>query len=468
MDYFREFLGLNPWPVQEEIARAVHEPPYKVIVRSGHKVGKSFIGGALISYWYDCFDPSAVLSTAPRYEHVCGVLWREVRVQRGARNLGGFIGAAAPELRSSASHYAKGVTANKGESLQGRHQERMLFLFDEGVGVPAVYYDTARGMFKPDGRHAWVVFCNPTDTSSHLYQEEQTGQWRVIQMSALDHPNVAAELNGQPAPYPSAVSATQIDEWVKEWCESVPAADATASDFEWRGKWHRPGPNGEARILGRWPSQAVAAVWSPELWRRAAETRLNLEPHWPLVIGCDVARFGDDDTAFLLRRGPCALHAECHNGWSTAASAVRLKALCEQFRPPWQQARQVPCMIDEGGLGAGVVDQAGGYLFHGVSSAQKAFEEARFPNRRSELWFGTADLARAGLVDLSRLPGDVREQLRRQLLAPKYTLDAKGRSVVEPKDKTKETLRRSPDLADSFNLAYLVPPIAEKVVGRLT
>jgi hypothetical protein len=41
-------------------------------------------------------------------------------------------------------------------------------------------------------------------------------------------------------------------------------------------------------------------------------------------------------------------------------------------------------------------------------------------------------------------------------MAPKYALDAQGRRCVEPKDKTKAELGRSPDGLDAMNLAYAV------------
>jgi hypothetical protein len=43
-------------------------------------------------------------------------------------------------------------------------------------------------------------------------------------------------------------------------------------------------------------------------------------------------------------------------------------------------------------------------------------------------------------------------------MAPTWKLDSDGRRVVEPKDKTKERIKRSPDDVDGMNLAYAVPP----------
>jgi hypothetical protein len=100
--------------------------------------------------WFDVFDPGVVITTAPTERDVVDLLWTELRLQRERAGLPcHFIGARAPEMRTSEEHYAKGYTARKGESFQGRHRQRMLFIFDEGEGVDSNYWTTAKTMFKP-------------------------------------------------------------------------------------------------------------------------------------------------------------------------------------------------------------------------------------------------------------------------------------------------------------------------------
>lgn len=176
-------------------------------------------------------------------------------------------------MRTSDDHYAKGYTARKGESFQGRHRERMLFVFDEAIGVESTYWNTTKTMFKPEHGHAWLTIFNPTDTTSQAYQEEQGGGWRVFSLSSLDHPNVAAELAGEPAPVPNAVSVSQIDDWIKDWCRPVDEAEKIETDIQWRGEWWRPGPEMEARAMGLWPSQGTYGVWSEALWKLCCELR---------------------------------------------------------------------------------------------------------------------------------------------------------------------------------------------------
>jgi hypothetical protein len=135
VEYARQVLGIQHiWPAMEEIAQAVLEPPFRVLVKSGHSVGKTFLAAWIMNWFYDSFPTSIGISTAPTKRDVCDLLWKEIRLQRTRAGLPShFLGPSAPEMRSSWDHYCKGYTANKGESFQGRHDAKMLFVMDEAL-----------------------------------------------------------------------------------------------------------------------------------------------------------------------------------------------------------------------------------------------------------------------------------------------------------------------------------------------
>ena len=67
------------------------------------------------------------------------------------------------------------------------------------------------------------------------------------------------------------------------------------------------------------------------------------------------------------------------------------------------------------------------------------------------MWDTMAQWLRGG----GSLPDD--EELCAELAMPEYGYDAKGRILLEAKDKMKERCGRSPDLADAAALTFATP-----------
>lgn len=460
--YTNDVLGVRWWDKQREIAEALLKYR-RVFVKACHSIGKTHLAGSLVNWHFDCWQPSITLTTAPGMEQVKDLTWKEVRVQRGGRP--GLL-PKAPRMETGPDHFAAGFTARDATSFHGRHEERMFIAFDEAVGIEGEFWDAAEGMFIGEGCY-WLAIMNPTDTSSRAYQEQESGQWHIIEVSALDHPNIAAELEGRPPPFPKAVRLGFIESRLKAWATPIPAGDRRAGDIEFppgSGKWYRPGPLFESRVLGRWPSVGTASVWNDALWQQCLIAQPV--PQEPTEIGCDVARFGDDYTSIIVRRGACVLHWETHNGWGTDETAGRLKQLAKEFAQEGEEPERILIKVDDDGVGGGVYDQRGDYRFVRMNAASKAMQEDDYPNRRSEYWFATAERAEEGRIDLTRVSDLARQTLRGQLMAPKWKVDSQGRRVVEPKEETKKRLKRSPDDADAFNLCFAPPPPPDKILYR--
>ena len=472
--YVHEVLKVEHlWEKIADVLVLLTLPPYRVLVRSGHNVGKTFAAGCAVNWFYDSFDPSVVITTAPTERDVVDLLWTEVRLQRRRAGLSeDFIGLRAPEMRTSDEHWAKGYTARKGESFQGRHRNRMLFVFDEAEGVDPAYWETTNTMFQPQEGHAWLCIGNPTTTTSRAYLEEMAidkdgaPKWHVVTLSALDHPNIAAQLAGLPVPVPAAVSVEQIDAWLSDWAEEIPLDEVQATDVRWRDKYFRCGPVAEPRILGRRPSAGTFGVWSDSLWQSAVNASLEPDPRILPRLGCDVARHGDDFTEIHARWGDCSLSHESHNGWTLDRTHARLVELAHQLAGQATRALEtgrqpvspklIPLVIDDDGLGGGLTDflKRDGYNVCQVGAGTTAARPDLYPNKRSELWFQTAGRARLGKLDLHRLSRKTLHELRRQAMTPEWANDNAGRRVVEKKDVTKEKLGRSPDSMDALNLAW--------------
>ncbi len=465
MAYCREVLHVALTPPQEAICRAIVEPPHRVLCRAAHNVGKSFIAACLVNWWFDVHDKGIVLTTAPTARQVQSILWKEIRVLRGRR--GGFPWPKICRLESGPEHWAEGFTSRDGTRFQGHHAESILIVFDEAEGIDSIFWEAAGPMLGGD-HYAFLAIYNPTSQTSPTVEEERSGSYKVLTMSALEHPNIAAELAGQPVPFPAAIRLERLEEMLQRWSQPIPDGEQPLpGDVQLRDRWYRPGPVAEARLLGRRPSLAFDSVWSEFAFDLVC--RLNLPAGGPLQIGCDVARFGDDDTCWHIRKGGVSLGHERVNGYSTVQTARRTELIALEYATRFGlDSRQVIIAVDDCGVGGGVTDllRADGFAVVGVNVATVAPDETEYPNLRSCLWFEFAETAAQGNVSFANLDEPTRQQLRRELLAPKYCLDIRGRRVVEPKSDTKARLGYSPDAADALHLAYYNVNVRPDRVGE--
>jgi hypothetical protein len=107
-------------------------------------------------------------------------------------------------------------------------------------------------------------------------------------------------------------------------------------------------------------------------------------------------------------------------------------------------------VVDEDGLGGGPIDRMRELkkTVLGFRGGLKARQEDKFYNRRSEGFLDTADLIKRGWLKLLN-----EETIKNELLGIKFTFDSKGRRRIEPKEKMKERLGKSPNFADSLMMA---------------
>lgn len=162
----------------------------------------------------------------------------------------------------------------------------------------------------------------------------------------------------------------------------------------------------------------------------------------PVVMGVDVARFGDDRSVITIVKGHKVLPQVIIRGMDTQQLAKRVYELSLEHK-----AESIN--VDVIGVGGGVVDalQSIGCPVSGVNVAEPAWDVDKFANRKAEGWWVVRQRLLDG--DLS-LPDD--KDLERELMCS-YKYNLTGKIVIQPKEEVKKVLGRSPDLADSLVLA---------------
>lgn len=477
--YARNVLKVTPTPDQERIMRAILEPPYRVLVPSGHNVGKTFVSSCILLWFVHTQGPSAIInSTAPSYQALNEVLWGQIREMEMQARLELFKTSATPVIRFGPMHYAKGMTADKMGSFTGRHALRNAFIVDEAIDVTPKIYPVIESMMAGD-RYFTLMIYNPVDPSSPLRLMEESGQWTVIRLSQATHPNIEAGRRGLPQPYPSAITLEKHEQELMERSEPV-IGEPLPNDIlvGWHygpdgekigGEWRRPNYEADCRNLGRWPSVAAVAIWTPQLFDSCIKNALPLGGR--LQIGCDVARYGNCNTAFAVRKGGNLLRLESYNGWNTTQIADRAKELCFEFGQQFGvNPRSVPVAIDDtGGWGAGVIDQREKYAFLGVVAGEKAWNDDKYFLKRDQLWCALRDEAYEGRLSFAKLPSSAVALLRPQALAAKYEYRGLKKKVL-PKEEMAESLNgRSPDEWEAVQLAYanVTSSGVERVMGNV-
>lgn len=472
LGYTRDVLGITLTPPQVRVVERMLSER-RVLVSSGHSVGKSLLAACLVCWFFDTRSIGIVLTTAPTKRQVETILWKEVRTLRRRAGLPDqFAGPRAPHLFAAPDHYAMGFTARDANRFQGHHSPGgLLVIFDEAEGLDdAEFYRALKTMLDRDSY--FLAIYNPTGgsgTPTHLaeQQADEQGLYARDCLSCLEHPNVISQEAGGDVLIPGAIDREQLLAMLLEDSVVLGETDPEApGDVRLAGRRFRAGPIAGARCLGRRADVAVATVWWEELWRLTLANRTPINPLWPVVVGCDVARFGDDQTAIVVRKGVCAMHAETHAKLTSTAVAMRCKEICHRFKDDHNPERRIPVLVDDtGGFGGGVVDQAGDYHFVGINASRKPMNPARYVNTRAELWFMLREAAMqrdrlTALIDLSRLDVAIQKRLKMELIATRYKVNRKNQYEVLSKEDTKQLLGRSPDLADAMNLAfYPIPKI---------
>jgi hypothetical protein len=337
--YIKEQLGFDVWRGQdgtsqadivdyyEKVLRQLHErrdyehgdkavdqlidwQPGQVIqnwisVDAGHNVGKTFIGAALVSHFFDNFTPSIVYCFAPGWDQINDLLFKEIRRQREGRNLRGRVLDGEPRINYKGNHFVTGKATNNSnntgtERAQGQHGEYLMFVIDEAEGVPKFVFDAVRSM-SSGGICVVLVLRNPRTTICEAHKIRRESTCKSFRISCFDHPNV----RGDREVIPGSVRRDYV-EGMLEGCEGVSEHREDDYTFElaWRkGIIYRPSLEFLWRVLGIASSKGTDDTFCPPGRYEAAIGRsaYDGDDKADAWIGIDAARYGNDKGTIYYR-----------------------------------------------------------------------------------------------------------------------------------------------------------------------
>lgn len=181
-----------------------------------------------------------------------------------------------------------------------------------------------------------------------------------------------------------------------------------------------------------------------DLFSNAIEEGID---RWCIV---DVARYGSDRTVISLWKGLDWYYVKVLEQKSLVEIAEQIKEILNRERIPFSH-----CLIDEDGVGGGVVDILKGVK--GFMANRQTFPNRNtgkpdnFRNLKTQCAYLLAELVNTHKIAITWNDEMLKETLIEELEQIKRKdPDKEGKLEIEPKEKMKEILGRSPDLADTM------------------
>lgn len=429
--YAQDVLGFKPDEWQNNVLCSVRDNR-RTAVRSGHGVGKTRLAASAVHWFMSTRGYPRIRATANTEKQIMSVLWSELAtINRQAKNKDlfdfsrtSFRLKAAPE-----THFAEAIawSENNSEAFAGIHSENVLYIFDEASAISDIIWEVSQGAMTNSGAR-WLVLGNPTRNTGKFHEcfgknkwnegDVDTSKWHCFTISCFDSPRVTSEY------------AQEIE---REY-----------------GKDSDPY---RVRVLGLPPMQETQQFINLSLFETALYRNVVTLSHEPRILGIDVARFGEDRSVLVERKGRNAkVIASVRGNDTMQVTGLIMDAI---NRAAKEEPYDYIC-VDVIGVGGGVVDRLKEQNVQviGVNVSERPrLQDCK--NLRAELWKRCKDWL---------AEGHVTEDFRDDLIAPQYSFDSSGRLVMERKEDMAKRGLSSPDVADALCLTfYPLNPIKKSI-----
>jgi len=422
--FVQECLKAEPTEQQRRALEAVG-PGKRITIRSGHGTGKTALLAWLILWFNVTRINPRVPCTATTAPQLHDVLWAELskwhsKMDPRVRDLFEIRKERFYFKLRRLTWFAVARTARKEQpdALQGFHADDLMYVCDEASGIPDEIFEPVEGALT-SGNAILILAGNPIWTYGYFYDSHHKDRalYDRFHFSSLDSPLVHPS-------YPKRIAR----------------------------KWGKESNVYLVRVEGEFPKD-LDDLFIPYHLVQAAVSMVQVEPmpEDALVYGVDPARFGDDESALVKRRGGKVIEVIGLRKHDTMAVAGWVANHARRDKPS--------CIfVDSIGIGAGVADRLRELGFHAIDvNVQTRDPGTRddVADLRTELWHRVRDELEKGRLDL---PDD--EDLVGQLTTPLYIFNSKGKMLLEPKDKMKARGKESPDRADALVMTYFMPVAA--------
>ena len=422
----RDHLLLN----EQRIAIGLQPEPIYLAISSGRGPGKSAFLNMLNLWVASCWFGATGIITANTETQLRSRTmaelgkWHTMMINRhwfekssmSLRPSQWFARLIQDQLKIDTQYYyieGQSWSKDNSDAFAGAHSQiGMVLCFDEASGIDDAIWNVSEGFFTDmSPLRIWVVISNPRRNTGRFFdcfhKDDQFWQTRYIDSRTVEG----------------------VDPGVYQRIADKYGEDHDVTRVEVKGRFPRTGSN---QFIGR------------EVVQDAQVRDVSDDPGAPLLMGVDVARFGDDESVVRFRKGRDARSFPrfAYKGLNTMELSDRVGELIDRFNPD-------AVFVDGGGVGGGVVDRLKqmGYRVTEVQSGEKAMESDKYLNKRAEMWGRMREWLVYGAIDNSQALSD-------DLTGPEYDVNVKGQIKLEVKDSMKKRGLRSPDDADALGLTF--------------
>jgi hypothetical protein len=315
-------------------------------------------------------------------------------------------------------------SAENPDAYAGTHNyDGVMVIFDEASGIPDAIWSVTDGFFTentPD--RFWFAFSNPRRNTGYFYEAFQARRafWSTTIVDAR------------------TVEGT--DQKVYERIIEEYGADS---------------PQAHVEVYGVFPSESDDQFISSTLVDDAMERAQTKDPTSPIIIGVDPARFGSDATVIAVRKGRDIVSIRRHRGADTMEVVGRVIEAIDEYNPAM-------VVIDEGGVGGGVVDRLKEQRYkqvRGVNFGMRSRQPLMWGNKRAEMWGAMREWLKTAAIPADRL-------LKSDLISPLVKPDSKGTMFLESKKDMRARGLQSPDAADAICVTFAFPVASSTRVDK--
>ncbi len=412
---------------REKIRIGLPPSPVYLAISSGRGIGKSALLAMLNNWVISCWIGATGIVTANTETQLRSRTmaelgkWHTMAINRHwfdkssttMRPQKWFAEMIEKELSIDTQYYyvdAQSWSAENPDAFAGAHSQiGMSVQFDEASGIDDRIWNVTEGFFTDLAPlRLWLAISNPRRNSGKFFEcfHKDRDYWMT---SNIDSRTVEG-----------------VDAQVYQRIADKHGEDDDVTRVE---------------VKGLFPNTGARQFINHELIADAVSRDNYMDEGAPLLMGVDVARFGEDNSVIAFRRGRDARSIP----WQTFAK-IDTHQLAQRIAMAADRHNPSAIFVDGGGVGGGVVDQlkAMKYKVIEVQAGSSATDKDKYRNKRIEMWALMKEWLEAGCI-----PDE--NGLIEDLKGPQYDWhNTTNQLILESKEDMKKRGVASPDMAEAL------------------